>query len=152
MGISTSSLEEKVARVVRTQTHANEDRSGQLGPIRLTIFCAALLTIIVVITAVISGYNLRQRTITENEQKLSQSALLLSHQLEQIFSTVVGIERSITDDLFRSAPKADADFDVQLRRHDLRKYVSSIPYLHDLAIFDSRGRIVNSLAGATTRS
>ena len=152
MGISTSSLEEKVARVVRTQTHANEDRSGQLGPIRLTIFCAALLTIIVVITAVISGYNLRQRTITENEQKLSQSALLLSHQLEQIFSTVVGIERSITDDLLRSAPKADADFDVQLRRHDLRKYVSSIPYLHDLAIFDSRGRIVNSLAGATTRS
>ena len=99
-----------------------------------------------------AGYNFRQRTITENEQKLSQSVLILSHQLEQIFSTVVAAEQNITDDISRSSSKSESDFDARMRRYELRNYLSSIPYLHDLAIFDGHGHLINTLQGRIARS
>ncbi len=142
----------KVARFAREETHANENQSGQLGPIRLIIFCAAILIVIVVITATVASYNFRHRTITENQQKLSQSVLILSHELEQIFSTIVAAEQNITDDISRSSAKADSDFDARLRRYELRNYLSSIPYLHDLTIFDGHGHLINTLEGRTAGS
>jgi diguanylate cyclase (GGDEF)-like protein/PAS domain S-box-containing protein len=152
MGIRFSLPHVKVARFAREETHADENQSGQFGPVRLTIFCAAILIVIVVITAIVAGYNFRLRTITENQQKLSQSVLILSNQLEQIFSTIVAAEQNITEDISPSSAKADFDFDARLRRYELRNYLSSIPYLHDLAIFDGHGHLINTLEGRTAGS
>src|SRR5689334_15767546 len=92
MGFRFSLPDVKVARFAREETRLNKNQSGQFGPIRLTIVCAAVLTVIVIIIAAVAGYNFRQRTIRQNEQKLSQSVLILSHQIEQVFSTIDAAE------------------------------------------------------------
>ena len=90
-----------------------------IGPERLIIACAVVLSIVVVGGATLIVFNLRDRILSENERTLANSALILAKQIEQTFATVEAVQRGFNDELSHP-PFIDTETtEGQLARHDV---------------------------------
>ena len=67
------------------------------GPIRLTIVCAVLLSVVIVIGAFLFLFGLRNRILAEHERNLSNTALIVAKQMEQIFTTVESVQTNVIE-------------------------------------------------------
>ena len=75
--------------------------SNLFDPARLIVVCAITLSLIVAGSAALITYNLRHRALVENEQALSNSALIIAKQIEQTFTAVEAVQKGFYDDLSR---------------------------------------------------
>ena len=63
------------------------------GPIQLTIVCAVLLSLIVVGITGLFLVDLRKRTMADNERALSNTAVIVTKQIEHILATVENVQK-----------------------------------------------------------
>jgi hypothetical protein len=117
------------------------------GPIRLTIICAALLSVIVVSGSSFFLYNLHNRIRAVNERDLSNTTLALATQLEQFFTTVESVQAGLLKDIAALGAIDTADGDRLLSRHDvylkLRDKAAGMPDVGALTIINAKGRLIN---------
>jgi hypothetical protein len=133
--------------------YAREKNSGSasalnlFSPTRLIIACAVTLSIIVVTSASLIVYNLRNRAVSENEQALSNSALIVAKQIEQTFTAVQAVQDSFQNDLAGLPAVSREIITNEYRRYDvhikLRDKAGGMPYLGSLAIFNANGQLIN---------
>ncbi len=116
-------------------------------PARLIFICAVTLALIFVSSAALIAHNLRHRALAENEQALSNSALIIAKQIEQIFNAVEHAQKGFYEDLSRLPAINEEAIEGDLRRHDvhlkLRDKAGGMPYVGSLAIFNAHGRLIN---------
>jgi diguanylate cyclase (GGDEF)-like protein/PAS domain S-box-containing protein len=134
-------------KLARIASETSKLKASPTRPIWLVVICAALLSMIVVIASGIFLLNLRNRALANNEQTLSNTALIVAEQMEYIFTTVTTVQKeiiqqtagfaSLSEDGFERA-LSDRDFHVRL--HDK---ASGIPYVGALTIFNAKGRLIN---------
>jgi diguanylate cyclase (GGDEF)-like protein/PAS domain S-box-containing protein len=118
------------------------------GPVRIVAACAAVLSFIVVSSAAVVFLNLRDRVISDVQNSLLNSSLILAKQIEQTIATVQAVQKDFDDDLLFASVSETPAADNQLGRYTLhqrlRHVVGGMPYVASLAILDPRGRVVNS--------
>ncbi|HET9715424.1 MAG TPA: EAL domain-containing protein [Pseudolabrys sp.] len=131
--------------------NAQEENAAALrvfNPVRIIIACAVALGLIVLISASLIVFNLRNRALSENEQALLNSALLVAKQLEQTFTAVETVQRALSNDLAAAPALDSASLDHEYQRHELhlklRDKAGGMPYVGSLAIFNARGQLINS--------
>ena len=114
---------------------------------RLILICVITLAIIVVSSAGLIIYNLRDRVIAENEAALTNSALIIAKQIEQTFTGMEVLQREFAEDISRASGINKATFDSQLSRYDfhlkLRDKIAGIPYVGALIIYNADGKLIN---------
>jgi hypothetical protein len=119
-----------------------------IGPERLIIACAVVLSVIVVGSASLIVFNLRNQTLSENERTLANSALILAKQIEQTFATVEAVQRGFNDELSHPSSTDNKTIESQLARHDvhtkLKHEAAGMPYVASLTIFNADGRVINT--------
>ena len=108
------------------------------NPTRLIIACAFALSFIVLSSASFIVYSLRHRVLAENEQTLSNSALIIAKQIEQILNAVENVQKGFYDDLSRLPVVNEQTIENDLRRLDvhlkLRDKAGGMPYVSSLDI------------------
>ena len=134
------------AKFTRAARAAGKFRNPIGGPIRLTVVCAVLLSVIVVSGGGIFLHNAHNRVRTENERNLASNASILAKQLEQFFTTVERVQTGIIKDTAPLIAKGP-DGERLLSRHDvylkLRDKVAGMPYVGSLTIINARGQLIN---------
>jgi hypothetical protein len=119
----------------------------RFGPERLIIACAIVLSPVVVGSASLVAFNLRNQILSENERTLSNSALILAKQIEQTFATVEAVQKGFNEDIARLPVADNQTIEGQLAGHDvhlkLRHKIAGMPYVATLTIFDTRGSAIN---------
>jgi len=117
------------------------------GPIRLTVVCAVLLSIVVVSGSSYFLFQLHNRIRTVNERDLSNIALVLAKQIEQFFTTVESVQAGLIKDIPALAIIDTANGERLLSRHDvylkLRDKAAGMPYVGSLTIINAQGRLIN---------
>ncbi len=124
---------------------ASKANPKPIGPVRLTIASAVLLSVIVVAGSGLFLFNLHNRIQSVNERDLSNIALVLAKQFEQFFTTVERVQTGLIQDLASAVDAADGE--RQLSGHDtylkLRDKAAGMPYVGSLTIIDAHGRLIN---------
>src|ERR1019366_1959738 len=69
-----------------------------IDPIRLTIVCAVLLSVVVVIGGGLFLHNFHNRIHTLSERNLSSNAFIIAKQIEQYFTAVETVQAAIIAD------------------------------------------------------
>ncbi|HEY4720259.1 MAG TPA: cache domain-containing protein, partial [Anaerolineae bacterium] len=114
----------------------------------MTIVCAVLLSVAVVIGAGLFLFNLRNRVLAENERNLSNTALILAKQIEQIFTKVESVQNAIIKQTADLGISDAADLDLQLSQHEfhlkLRDQAAAVPFIGSFTIINAQGRVINS--------
>ena len=135
------------AQFDRAQTTAAPSASNFFDPARLIVVCAIVLTIVVAGSAAFITYNLRHRALAENEQALSNSALIIAKQIQQTFTAVEAVQKGFYEDLARLPNINEATFENDLGRLDvhlkLRDKATGVPFVDSLAIFNAQGKLIN---------
>jgi diguanylate cyclase (GGDEF)-like protein/PAS domain S-box-containing protein len=116
-----------------------------IGPVRLTIACAVLLSVMVVASGGFFLFNIHNRIQTVNERDLSNIALVLAKQFEQFFTAVERVQIGLIQDIAGAVDAADGErllsgHDVYLK---LRDKAAGMPYVGALTIFEAQGRLIN---------
>lgn len=118
-----------------------------IGPIRLTIVCAALLSALVAIGTCLYLFDVRNRALASNEQTLANTVLIVSKQIERVFTTVATVQEEIVEQAADVAKSGTRAFDVQMSRHELhvmlRDKAAGMPFVGALTVFDAEGRLLN---------
>jgi diguanylate cyclase (GGDEF)-like protein/PAS domain S-box-containing protein len=121
--------------------------SNFFDPVRLIVVCAITLTLVVAGSAALITYNLRHRALVENEQTLSNSALIIAKQIAQTFTAVEAVQKGFYEDLARLPLINEETFENDLGRLDvhlkLRDKASGVPFVDSLAIFNAQGKLIN---------
>ena len=121
--------------------------SNFFDPARLVIICAVTLTLIVIGSAALITYNLRHRALVENEQALSNSALIIAKQIAQTFTAVEAVQKGFYEDLSRLPTVNEETIENDLGRLDvhlkLRDKAVGVPFVDSLAIFNAHGKLIN---------
>src|SRR5437868_14606941 len=76
-------------------------QSKSFNPERVVAVCAVTLSILVVASAGLVVFNLRNRVISENEQALSNSALIVAKQIAQVFTAVEDLQKDLNEQISR---------------------------------------------------
>src|SRR5262245_45502606 len=117
------------------------------SPERLIPICAVTLALIVVLSAGLIVFNLRNRVISENERALTNSSLIIAKQIEQTFAAVEAVQKEFSEDISRLPGLSRKTFQSRLGRYDvhlkLRDKAVGIPYVGAFIIYDSEGKLVN---------
>jgi diguanylate cyclase (GGDEF)-like protein/PAS domain S-box-containing protein len=117
------------------------------SPERLIIVCAITLAIIVVGSASLIVFNLRNRIFSENERALTNSSLIIAKQIEQTLAAVEAVQKGFSDDISRLPGISKKTFEQQLGSYDvhlkLRDKVGGMPHVGSLIIFDANGKLIN---------
>jgi len=118
-----------------------------IDPIRLTIVCAVLLSVVVVIGGGLFLLNLHNRIQTLSERNLSSNAFIIAKQIEQYFTAVETVQAAIIADTAALATIDTDNSEHLLSRHDvylkLRDKAAGMPYVGALTIFNAQGRLIN---------
>jgi diguanylate cyclase (GGDEF)-like protein/PAS domain S-box-containing protein len=121
--------------------------SNFFDPARLIVVCAITLTLIVAGSAALIIYNLRHRALVENEQALSNSALIIAKQIAQTFTAVEAVQKGFYEDLSRLPTVDEETIENDLGRLDvhlkLRDKAIGVPFVDSLAIFNAHGKLIN---------
>ena len=121
--------------------------SNSFDPGRLVVVCAITLTLVVVGSAALITYNLRHRALVENEQALSNSALIIAKQIAQTFTAVEAVQKGFYEDLSRLPTVNEETIENDLGRLDvhlkLRDKAMGVPFVDSLAIFNAHGKLIN---------
>jgi diguanylate cyclase (GGDEF)-like protein/PAS domain S-box-containing protein len=135
------------AHYARKQHSGSASALNFFSPTRLIIACAVTLSIIVVTSASLIVYNLRNRAVSENEQALSNSALIVAKQIEQTFTAVQAVQESFRNELAHLPAVTSEIITNEYRRYDvhikLRDKAGGMPYLGSLAVFNADGQLIN---------
>lgn len=135
------------ARFAPGESASIAPRFKLIGPIRLTIVGAVLLSIVVASSAGLFLSNLRNRILAENERNLSNSASILAKQIEHIFTAVESVQKSIIEQIAVFGDADSKNAQLQLSRHDvhlkLRDKAAGMPYVGSLTVIDTQGRLIN---------
>ena len=135
------------AQLVSDAIVSDASRLKMVGPIRLTVVCAVLLSVAIVIGASLFLFSLRNRILAENERKLSNTALILAKQSEKIFTKIESVQKAII--------QQTADFgtiDAAGRKHQqsryefhlkLRDQAAAMPYVGSLIVINAQGRVTD---------
>ncbi len=112
-------------KIARATSAISKSKSNAAGPIRLTIVCAVLLSVIVVSGSGFIIFNIRNRIRAVNERDLSNMALVLAKQIEQFFTTAETVQAGLIEDTkaLRAINAADSErllssHEVYLKLHD----------------------------------
>src|ERR1039458_3197015 len=89
-----------------------------IDPIRLTIVCAVLLSVVVVIGGGLFLLNLHNRIQTLNERDLSSNAFIIAKQIEQYFTAVETVQAAIIADTAALATIDTDNSEHLLSRHE----------------------------------
>jgi diguanylate cyclase (GGDEF)-like protein/PAS domain S-box-containing protein len=126
---------------------ASKLKTNSANPIWLIIIFAGLLSIAVVIASGLFLSNLRDRTFASNEQTLSNTALIVTEQLEHTFTTVATVQNEIIKQTADFANLGENGFKRALSGHDfhvkLRDKASGMPYVGALTVFNAQGQLIN---------
>jgi hypothetical protein len=145
MGIGDSASASAQFASAASASAAPSTRS--IGPIRLTIVCAVLLSIVIVVGAGLFLVNLRNRVIAENERYLSNTALIVAKQIEQIFTKVESVQKAIIEETADFGIIDAADLHHQLSRHEfhlkLLDMAAGLSHVGSLTIINSQGKLIN---------
>lgn len=118
-----------------------------VGPIRLTIVSAVLLSALVVIGTGIYIYDLRDRVLTENERSLSNVALIVAKQVQHIFTTVEAVQKQFLKQIVIFENIDEEDFERRVSQRDihlkLRDTAAGMPYVASLTVINAQGRLIN---------
>jgi len=117
------------------------------SPERLVPICAVTLALIVVVSAGLIVFNLRNRVISENERALTNSSLIIAKQIEQTFAAVEAVQKEFSEDISRLPGLSRKTFQSRLGRHDthlkLRDKAVGIPYVGAFIIYNADGKLIN---------
>jgi diguanylate cyclase (GGDEF)-like protein/PAS domain S-box-containing protein len=140
-------LSKLASQVARADNAAAPSPFRGSDPARLIIICALTLAFIVVSSASFIIYGTRHRALAVNEQSLSNSALIIAKQIEQILNAVENVQKSFYEDLTRPPTVSEGTFENDLRRFDvhlkLGDKAGGMPYVSTLAIFNAKGDLIN---------
>ena len=117
------------------------------NPERLIPICAVTLALIVVLSASLIVFNLRNRVIFENERALTNSSLIIAKQIEQTFAAVEAVQKEFSEDISRLPGLSQNTFQNHLGRYDvhlkLRDKAIGIPYVGAFIIYNADGKLIN---------
>lgn len=117
------------------------------GPICLTIACAVVLSIAVVLASTFFLLNFRKRELAANEKMLSNTALIVSEQIGRIFTTITKVQEDIVQETAKNSSFGEKEFESALSSHaihvKLRDKASGMPYVESLAILNAQGHLIN---------
>ena len=117
------------------------------GPVRLTIVCAVLLSILVVSGSGFFLFNLHNRIRAVNERNLANIALVLATQIEQFFTTAEGVQADLINDIAAIGSIDTPEGERLLARHEvylkLRDKAAGMPYVGSLTIINAQGKLIN---------
>jgi diguanylate cyclase (GGDEF)-like protein/PAS domain S-box-containing protein len=121
--------------------------SNFFDPRRLIVVCAVTLTLVVAASAALITYNLRHRALVENEQALSNSALIIAKQIAHTFTAVETVQKGFYEELSRLPTVNEETIENDLGRLDvhlkLRDKAMGVPFVDSLAIFNAHGKLIN---------
>lgn len=122
-------------------------KSRGISPIRLTVVCGVLLSLIVAGVTALFLIDLRKRTMAENERTLLNTALMVARQIEHIFATVENVQSEIVSDIAAFGFFNWDDGSEKLPDHSLhlklRDKAAGMPFVGSLTVVDAQGRMVN---------
>jgi diguanylate cyclase (GGDEF)-like protein/PAS domain S-box-containing protein len=134
-------------KYVRAASAALKFKFNPAGPIRLTIVCAVLLSVIVAVGIGLFLSTLRDRELASNEETLSNTALIVSEQIENLFTTVSTVQREIVQQTADFTNLGEDGFEREVSSYNfhvkLRDKVSGMPYVAALMVFNAKGRLIN---------
>src|SRR5262249_55913442 len=117
------------------------------SPERLIPICAVTLALIVVLSAGLIVFNLRNRVISENEHALTNASLIIAKQIEQTFAAVDGVQKEFSEEVSRLPGLSPKTFQNHLGRYDvhlkLRDKAVGIPYVGAFIIYNADGKLIN---------
>ena len=106
-----------------------------------------LLSIAIVTGAGFFLFGLQNRVLAENERNISNTTLILARQIENIFTTVEGVQKAIIDQFSALGIIETLDHEHPLSRYDLhlklRDNAVGMPHVGSLTIVNAQGRVVN---------
>jgi diguanylate cyclase (GGDEF)-like protein/PAS domain S-box-containing protein len=118
-----------------------------VGPVRLIIVCAVLLSMAIITGAYLFLFSLHDRVRVENERILSNTAFILAKQLEQVFTTAESVETGIINQIAVLGIITADDLDHQLSRYEfhlkLHDSAAGMPYVGSLTVINALGRVIN---------
>lgn len=119
-----------------------------LRPIPLTIASAALLSLAVVVAAAMFLSDLRYREIANSERTLSNTASIVSGQVESVLKAAETVEKQLIETFSSTGVfNSEDDFVNELSNYgthsELRNRVSGMQYVGAIAFLNSEGRVIN---------
>ncbi len=134
------------AQFARAASAAIKFKKSIGGPVRLTVVCAVLLSVIVVSGSSVFLYNIHDRIRIVNDRNLASNASILAKQIAQFFTTVESVQSGIIKDTAALMARG-LDGERLLSRHDvylnLRDKAAGMPYVGSLTIIDAQGQLIN---------
>src|SRR5665213_182349 len=106
-------------KIARARSAISKLKSNPAGPVRLTIICAVLLSVIVVSGSGFILVNIRNRIQAVNERDLSNMALVLAKQIEQFFTTAETVQAGLIEDTKALGANNAADRERLLSSHEV---------------------------------
>ena len=120
----------------------------QLGPVRSLIACGLLLIVGIAVGTAMMIDTFRDRALESSRRELENTALLLSHHLDQQLEGFVALEKDIVDDIQRLGINSPEDFRGEmstLAMHEvLRTKVSGSFDVAGVNLFAADGTLINS--------
>ena len=118
-----------------------------IGPIRLTILCAVLLSAVIAAGTGLFLSTSRSRALVENQRELANTALILARQMELVFNAVETVQNGTLEQIADFGGMAGDAPQQRLARHDvhikLRDKAAGMPFVGSLTLFNAQGKVVN---------
>lgn len=135
-----------IARLSRDTDVAVKSKKS-IGPIRLTIVCAVVLSVFVVSGTALYIFDLRNRVLAGTEKNLANTSLIVAKQVEHIFATIEAVQQEFHEQINEYGIVDSEGFDRRLTLHDihlkLRDKAAGMPYVGSLTAINSQGRVLN---------
>jgi diguanylate cyclase (GGDEF)-like protein/PAS domain S-box-containing protein len=116
-------------------------------PITLPIVCAVALIMAIAAGTSILLFHFRDRALADGERELTNTALILAEQSDQVFQAVDMVDKSIIEQMQSRGIISSEDFERQMSGQDmhlmLKDKISGLPYVASVSLFNSEGNLIN---------
>jgi diguanylate cyclase (GGDEF)-like protein len=122
-------------------------RTWRSRPVVWLFACGVLLAVIIALGTAMMLSKLRDQALDDAKRELRNISLVLAEQVDRSFQAVGLVQASLLEGLDASAFASRDQFERVISARDvhlmLRDKISGLTYIDSIAVFDSRGNLVN---------
>ena len=121
---------------------------GPGTPVKLIVFCGALLIAAVSIGTAWFVFNTRARALADTERELSNVALVLTEEIDRSFQSLALVQASVIEGMQSLGLRSSAEFERLMSGRDvhlmLKHKISGLPHIGALALISADGKVFSS--------
>jgi hypothetical protein len=121
---------------------------GPGTPIKLIVFCGALLIAALSIGTAWFVFNARTRALADTERELGNVALVLTEEIDRSFQSLALVQTSVIEGMQSLGLRSSAEFERQMSGRDvhlmLKHKISGLPHIEAISLINADGRVFNS--------